>query len=89
MPPASCVNNRRPQRQDCGHHLRRNKLYGIGFRRQHAIGHYIVDFCSPGKKLVIELDGSQHLAQEELDATQDEIPASGRAITYSVFGMIK
>ena len=27
----------------------------------------IVDFCAPRKKLIIELDGSQHLEQEEYD----------------------
>ena len=37
------------------------------FRRQHAIGPYIADFCAPGAKLVIEVDGSQHLDQEEYD----------------------
>jgi len=37
------------------------------FRNQHAIGNYIVDFCSPRRKLIIELDGSQHLEQEEYD----------------------
>ena len=47
--------------------LRDNKLDGVNFRRQHAIGKYIVDFCSLKKKLVIELDGSQHLEQEEYD----------------------
>src|ERR1700690_2626691 len=47
--------------------LRGNKLNGVNFRRQHAIGKYIVDFCSLKKKLVIELDGSQHLEQEEYD----------------------
>ena len=34
----------------------------------HAIGNYIVDFCAPRKKLIIELDGSQHLEQEEYEA---------------------
>jgi very-short-patch-repair endonuclease len=48
-------------------YLRGNKLDGVNFRRQHAIGKYIVDFCSLKKKLVIELDGSQHLGQEEYD----------------------
>ena len=47
--------------------LRGNKLNGVNFRRQHAVGKYIVDFCSLKKKLVIELDGSQHLEQEEYD----------------------
>jgi len=49
-------------------YLRGNRINGIGFRRQHAIGNYIVDFCAPRQKLVIELDGSQHLEQEEYDA---------------------
>jgi len=39
----------------------------VRFRRQHAIGTYITDFCAPRKKIIIELDGSQHLEQEEYD----------------------
>ena len=42
--------------------------------RGHAIGNYVVDFsqrdavqCSPRRKIVIELDGSQHLDQAEYD----------------------
>jgi very-short-patch-repair endonuclease len=46
----------------------RNDQLGIAFRRQHAIGKYIADFCSPKAKLIIELDGSQHLEQSEYDA---------------------
>ncbi|HEX3672774.1 MAG TPA: DUF559 domain-containing protein [Rhizomicrobium sp.] len=33
---------------------------GIRFRRQQPIGPYIVDFCCPALKLIVELDGSQH-----------------------------
>ena len=44
-------------------YLRGNRLNGVNFRRQHAIGNYIVDFVSIKKKLLIELDGSQHLEQ--------------------------
>ena len=47
--------------------LRGNKLNGVSFRRQHAIGKYVADFCSVKSKLVIELDGSQHLEQGEYD----------------------
>jgi very-short-patch-repair endonuclease len=46
----------------------RNDQLGVTFRRQHAVGNYIPDFCSPKVKLIIELDGSQHLEQEEYDA---------------------
>ena len=48
-------------------HLRAHRLGDIHFRNQHAIGKYIVDFCAPRKKLIIELDGSQHLEQHEYD----------------------
>jgi very-short-patch-repair endonuclease len=46
----------------------RNDQLGVTFRRQHAIGKYIPDFCSSKKKLIIELDRSQHLEQEEYDS---------------------
>ena len=39
----------------------------VHFRNQHAIGNYIVDFCAPRRKLIIELDGSQQLDQKEYD----------------------
>ena len=45
----------------------RNDQLGVNFRRQHAIGIYIPDFVCIEKKLIIELDGSQHLEQEEYD----------------------
>ena len=51
-------------------HLRTLREAGIHFRRQHAIGPYIVDFCAPRRKLIIEVDGSQHLDQEEYDAVR-------------------
>ncbi len=45
----------------------RDDQLGVTFRRQHAVGNYISDFCSSKAKLIIELDGSQHLEQEEYD----------------------
>ena len=45
----------------------RNDQLGVTFLRQHAVGNYIPDFCSPKAKLIIELDGSQHLEQEDYD----------------------
>ena len=48
-------------------YLRGDKLNGINFRRQHAIGNYIVDFVSIKRKVIIELAGSPHLEQEEYD----------------------
>lgn len=52
--------------------LRAHRLEGVHFRNQHAIGKYIVDFCAPRKKLIIELDGSQHLEQEGYDRERTE-----------------
>ena len=45
----------------------RNDQLGVNFRRQHAIGNFIPDFVCIEKKLILELDGSQHLEQEEYD----------------------
>ena len=56
-----------PAEQKLWAYLRGNKLNGVKFRRQHAIGNYIVDFCSIKAKLIIELDGSQHLEQDKYD----------------------
>ena len=39
---------------------RSHRLMGLGFRRQFPIGGYIADFACPEKKLVVEVDGSQH-----------------------------
>ena len=50
--------------------LRGNQLHGVGFRRSHAIGPYVADFCSPKQKLIIELDGAPHLTQQEEDASR-------------------
>ena len=47
--------------------LRTHRMAGVHFRNQHAIGNYVVDFFAPRAKLVIELDGSQHLEQKEYD----------------------
>ena len=40
--------------------LKSRKLDGRKFRRQYSIDKYIVDFCCPSEKLIIELDGNPH-----------------------------
>ena len=47
--------------------IRNRQLAGLKFRRQVPIGAYIVDFYCHECRLVLELDGSQHLAQLEYD----------------------
>ena len=41
--------------------LRRKQILGVQFYRQKPIGNYIADFYAPAVKLVVELDGAQHL----------------------------
>jgi len=48
-------------------HLRRRRFQGLKFRRQHPMGPYIVDFCCVDKKLIVEVDGSQHLENVDYD----------------------
>ena len=43
--------------------LRGDRL-GVSFRRQHVIGRFVVDFCCPAARLVIELDGAVHDADD-------------------------
>ena len=54
--------------------LRGKQLAGVQFYRQKPIGGYIVDFYAPKAKLVIEIDGSQHLEapHAEKDRERDE-----------------
>jgi very-short-patch-repair endonuclease len=40
--------------------LEGKKLNGLKFRRQHGVGHYVVDFYHPQSMTVIELDGAVH-----------------------------
>lgn len=47
--------------------LRANRFCNIKFYRQKVIGNYIVDFVCLSHRLVIELDGSQHLTQQNYD----------------------
>jgi very-short-patch-repair endonuclease len=52
-------------------YLKSKQLNGLKFRRQEPIGSYIVDFVCFENKLVIELDGSQHMENTEIDFARD------------------
>ena len=58
--------------------LRNKQLLGIQFYRQKPIGEPIVDFLAPGAKWVVEVDGSQHMgeAQVQKDRIRDGYLAS-------------
>jgi len=46
--------------------LRLKQMGGFRFRRQQPVGPYVVDFFCPAAKLVVELDGDQHGADEKM-----------------------
>ena len=51
-------------------HLRYRQLRGHRFRRQRPIGMYIVDFVCLESRLMIELDGGQHMKTHGYDAAR-------------------
>jgi len=51
--------------------LRSRRLDGLKFRCQHALGPFILDFCCPAHRLVVELDGAGHDEPEQ--AGRDEV----------------
>ena len=47
--------------------LRNRQLGGFKFRRQHPIGRYVVDFVCVECRLIVELDGGQHVERAHYD----------------------
>ncbi len=45
----------------------RGEQLGVKFRRQHPLGTYVLDFACLSPRLVVEVDGSQHLDQVAYD----------------------
>ncbi len=58
--------------------IRRKQIKEYQFYRQKPIGDYIVDFYCPKAKLVVEIDGSQHLVGETIqyDKIRDDYLSS-------------
>ncbi len=46
--------------------LRANRFHGCKFYRQMAIDRFIVDFCCPTQRLIVEIDGDIHWEQEHM-----------------------
>src|SRR5262245_39035361 len=59
-------NDSTPAETRVWHFLKAGKL-GVKFRRQAAIGAYIVDFVSFSHRLIVELDGPQHVEEKGKD----------------------
>lgn len=53
------------------YHLRAGRL-GFKFKRQVPIGQYIADFVCIEKRLVIELDGGQHIDNKNYDTNRTD-----------------
>jgi very-short-patch-repair endonuclease len=48
-----------------------SRQLGIAFRRQVVLGRYIVDFCAPAVRLVVEVDGPYHSRRGRADMRRD------------------
>ena len=53
-------------------HLRAGRHSGFKFKRQQPIGGFIVDFVCFSMKLVIEVDGGQHVDAQPADALRTQ-----------------
>ena len=51
--------------------IRSRQIYNNKFRRQFVLGNYIVDFVCLEKRLIIEVDGGQHMENVEYDDQRD------------------
>ena len=63
--------------------LRRRRVDGHRFRRQHPIGPYIVDFVCLEQRFVVEVDGGHHSEPEQVehDARRTEwLPREGHRV---------
>ncbi len=56
-------------------YLRKMRMAGYIFRRQHSLDRYIADFYCPSTKLAIELDGGIHdtETQKQYDKHRDQV----------------
>ncbi len=52
--------------------IRKRQILGNKFRKQVPIGPYIADFVCFEKKMIVEIDGGQHKAQEGYDQKRTE-----------------
>jgi very-short-patch-repair endonuclease len=51
--------------------LRRDQIGGLSFRRQHAVGPYVLHFYCPAIRFAVEVDGGQHNLPRERKRDQE------------------
>lgn len=56
--------------------LRDRRLDSVKFRRQYPIGPFVVDFCCPQLRLIVELDGRIHDELVEQDEERTRLLAA-------------
>ncbi|HEX8361140.1 MAG TPA: endonuclease domain-containing protein [Longimicrobium sp.] len=56
--------------------LRKHQVRGVRFRRQHAVGQFVLDFYATSLKLAIEVDGDVHDSQAEQDQVRTDYLAA-------------
>ena len=54
-----------PAEQQLWEAIRGQRLMGRRFRAQHPLGTFVLDFCCPSERLVVEIDGGVHDAPEQ------------------------
>ena len=62
------------------HHLRSRQIAGYKFVRQEPIGRYICDFVCRERKLIIEVDGGQHLESSSDTIRDQKLAADGYCV---------
>ena len=72
--------NQTPWETKLWYNLRAGRFQGFKFKRQVPIEKYIVDFCCNKKKIIIELDGSQHLLSKTDKARDSYLVAKGYTV---------
>ena len=78
--------------------LRNRQIQGLKFRRQHPLGRFVVDFCCPAERLVVEVDGEVHEDQEDEDEARTAVLESygyrvlrfpNQAVIQDIEGVLK
>ena len=57
--------------------IKAREINGVKFRRQYIFQNYIVDFISFSPRLIIGVDGAQHLEQTEYDNIRTDLFRAG------------
>jgi len=59
--------------------LQGQRLYGLRFRIQHPLGPFILDFCCPSHRLIVELDGAVH---DQPERAQHDVARTAQLTDY-------